>query len=102
MSAFPIDDVTLDAIEHALGGAYTVDEDGEPVLHGADMSLPQLLDFLSGYDPAKLQPVLNEYDTPMPDVSLYPEPLFSRDDVIRALIAEVRRLRAETRDTPHV
>ena len=32
---FPVDDFTLDQIEHALGGSYTVDEeDGPQTLDG--------------------------------------------------------------------
>jgi hypothetical protein len=52
LPSFPVDDVTLAAIEHALGGALEMRDD-LPVLVGADFSLDTLLDFLSGYDPAK-------------------------------------------------
>ena len=93
MSTFPVDDATLGALEHALGGAFAVDDDGVHTVTGADMSVTALLDFLSGYDPAKAVPALNAYDQPLPDVQEYPEPVFTRDCVIRALIAEVRRLR---------
>jgi len=93
LAAFPVDDATLGALEHALGGAFAVDDDGVHTVTGADMSVTGLLDFLSGYDPAKAVLALNEYDQPMPDVQEYPEPIYSRDCVIRALIAEVRRLR---------
>ena len=91
--SFPVDDITLDALEHALAGAYTIDEDGQVIVTGADMSVTALLDFLSGYDPTKAVPLLNEYDQPVPDWTEYPDPIYHRDDVLRALIAEVRRLR---------
>lgn len=84
---FPVDDFTLDQIEHALGGAYSVTEDGTHTLVGADFSLTQLLDFLSGFDPARLEP------TDDPDTFVYDGAVYHEDDVIRALIAEVRRLR---------
>jgi hypothetical protein len=84
---FPVDDVMLDLLEHALGGLYEVDDDFGTRLVGADYSLPQLLDFLSGYDPEQVVPLgggIEEY---------VGGPLYTRDDIIRALIAEVRRLR---------
>lgn len=95
-TAFPVDDFTLDQIEHALDGAYTVDPDGTQTLVGADFSLSQLLDFLSGYDPSRLAQAVNDYDTPIPDVFEYPDAVYHPNDVIRALITEVRRLRNAT------
>lgn len=92
LGPFPVDDSTLDVLEHALGSTYIEGEDG-PIVVGADMSVPQLLDFLSGYDATKLTPALNQYDQPLHDVQEYPEPIYTRDCVIRALLAEVRRLR---------
>ncbi len=92
---FPVDDLTLAALEHAMGGALTfegVDEDG-PRLVGADFSMSKLMEFLSGYDETKCVPVLNQYDQPIPDWVEYPGPLYHHNDVIAALIAEVRRLR---------
>jgi hypothetical protein len=90
---FPVDDVTLAVLEHALGGSYTVGEDGQPRLQGADCSVSRLLEMLSGYDESKLVPALNEYDTPIPDTFEYPDPVYHINDVVRALIAEVQRLR---------
>lgn len=79
-----------------MGGAYTVDDDGTHHLVGADYSVSKLLDFLSGYDPNKVE-VLEEglFEGDPPRVTEYVGgPIYSRDCVIRALIAEVRRLRA--------
>lgn len=90
---FPVDDFTIDQIEHALGGSFTVDEAGVHTLVGSDFTFDQLLNFLSGYDESKLTPSVNEYDTPIPDQFEYPDPIYRPTDVIRALIAEVRRLR---------
>lgn len=89
-ASFPVDDFTLDQLEHALDAR--IGEQGEVV--GADFTVPRLLDFLSGYDPTKSVPVVDE-DAPWraPEVFEYPEPVYTRDCAIRALIAEVRRLR---------
>lgn len=85
---FPVHDQALDVLEHALGGAYDWDEaEDVPVLVGAEFSPWQVLDFYAGYDPARLVP------TETPDVSEYPGPTYHPNDVITALIAEVRRLR---------
>lgn len=91
---FPVDDVILDAIEHSLQGYFTVDEDGEHCWQGSDMQMFDVFDFLAGYDPSKVVPAVNEYDTPIPDVVEYVGgPLYGERDLILALIAEVRRLR---------
>jgi hypothetical protein len=55
---FPVDDITLNALEHALGAALRYIGD-EPTLVGAEYDLHQLLDFLSGYDPTQIK-VLEE------------------------------------------
>lgn len=93
LDPFPTDDVTLSLLEHALDASYAVDEDGQHVRVGADMTVNELLDFLSGYDPTLLEQAVNEYDQPIPDWFDYPNPVYSIHDVLRALIAEVRRLR---------
>lgn len=85
-SPFPVDDLTLSALEHALDAAYEVDDEGTHTVVGAEFNLTQLLDFLSGYDPADTASLHG-------NVSEHTQPLYTRDDVIRALIAEVRRLR---------
>lgn len=98
LAEFPVDDVTLDLLGHALGACLTwegvADRADGPRVVGADMSLSRLLDFLSGYDPAKLTPVVDEDGYEVPDWVEYPDPIYHEHDVIRALIAEVRRLRA--------
>lgn len=86
LSDFPVDDITLDAILHSLNGAFTVDEEGNHTLVGADYTLSDLLDFLSGYDKSKL---IQEG----PNIYLYPDPVYTEHCVIRALIEEIKRLR---------
>lgn len=94
---FPVDDVTLLALEHALDACHTFNEEGEPVNIGSDYSLDQLLDLLSGYDPSKVVPVMDDDGYEIPDTVEYVGgPLYHPHDVIRALIAEVRRLRDES------
>lgn len=96
---FPVDDVTLNMLEHSMRGAYTVDHDGTHHLVGAEYSTPQLLDFLSGYDPEKVVPLKDEDGYDIPNfVEYVGGPVYSRDCVIKALIKEVRRLRAEAND----
>jgi hypothetical protein len=90
---FPVDEIALNAIKHALGGAYTVDPDGTYHLVGADFSFQDILNFYSGYDSSKLQQMKDEDGYDIPDWFEYPDPIFSCTDVIRALIAEVERLR---------
>ena len=99
LGEFPVDDITLDLILHSLDGVYEVDEEGNHQLVGADMTLNQLLDFLSGYDESKL---IHEGMMPDPmgwgievEMTSYPDPIYHEHDVIRALIHEIQRLRDE-------
>ena len=88
LAPFPVTDSILDLVEHALNGA--LDDNHELV--GAEFSLHQLLDFLSGYDPAKVEQIGE-------DIYKYVGgPLYHYTDIIRALIAEVRRLRPQETD----
>lgn len=80
---FPVNDQTLTLVEMALDATTT-----------GQTSLGNLLDLLSGFDASKLRPVMDGAGRPVPDVEEYPDPLYSEHDLIRALIAEVRRLRA--------
>lgn len=86
----PLDDAALDSIEHALNAVYTVDDQGEHQIHGAEYNLSQLLDFWSGFDHA--DGVLDSYIGDVP-VYVHEKPTLTEKDVIRALVAEVRRLR---------
>lgn len=97
----PVDDFILDQIDHALGGAIGFDDDGARQLVGADFSLSQLLDFLSGVDDTKA--VLVEAAHPDPLIAnsiegaaIYESPgrRYSEHDLIAALVTEIRRLRA--------
>ena len=91
LGPFPIDDITLNALEHAMGGALTV-VDGEPELVGAEYSVNDLLDFLSGYDPSLLIPD-EDNDVYSIPVFVYDGPIYHITDVVRSLINEVRSLR---------
>lgn len=93
-----LDDPMLDAIEEALAGAYTIDDDtGDLTLVGSEFTLTQLLDFYSGVDKSKFV-LLGEGD-PMglgiegAPIYEYPDATYSERDLIAALVAEVRRLR---------
>lgn len=93
---FPVDDFTLAAIEHALDARLSYDDDGNCVVVGADYTIPKLLDFLSGYDEGMVVPLLDDDGYEIPHHVEYPGSIYSRDDLIRALIVEVRRLRERT------
>lgn len=90
MMPFPVSDEVLDALEHALDGSLDV-IDGEPVLVGAEYSIHDLLDFLAGVDKSNATRLDDDDDGTA--VYLLHDPTYSLADVIRALIAEVRRLR---------
>lgn len=94
---FPVDDVTLNLLEHALEARLTIDDEGHHVVVGADMSVNRLLDFLSGYDETKVEVLREGTDEggwAGAEIAEYTGgQLYTRDCVIRALIAEVRRLR---------
>lgn len=109
----PLDDVTLLAIEHALDASLTYEQpegaegDG-PWVVGADYTLPSLLDFLAGVtgrDPSEvlIQEGRDESDLPewernpiaAAEIVYDTRPHYSEHDLIRALVAEVRRLRSE-------
>lgn len=87
MTSVPVDDTALNLLETALEYRFSGhDENGDPVPSG-EFSLYQLLDFWSGYDPAKEEEI-------SPGTTVYRgDTLLDTSDIIRALIAEVRRLR---------
>lgn len=95
---FPVDDFTLDQLEHALntrvdGPAVMPFEDSgnEPrKLVGGEFTLPQFLDFMSGHDPTRATLVGHADDVPIYESW---DQRYSEHDVIRALVAEIRRLR---------
>ena len=102
----PVDDMALDAIEHALGGAYRVDEDGTRHLVGAEYTLTSLLDLWAGIDPKEQGTLVDPGDPGglgITAAAVYEMPgtYLTERDVIRALIAEVRRLRAATGTEGH-
>lgn len=88
LDPFPVDDVTLQALEHALDTAWGEDDAGKQVLVGGDMTVTHLLEFLSGPSPTERVEVV---DAPV-EIEIRTFPAYSEHDVIRALIAEIRRL----------
>lgn len=88
----PLDDDALTAIEHALAAVYTINDEGEHQITGAEYNLPQLLDFWSGFN--RDDGVHDGYINEIP-VYVFDKPTYSERDLLRALVAEVRRLRAE-------
>lgn len=73
----PLDDISLGLMLEAMNTAYACDENGNHFLVGGTITMPQLLNFWSGYDETHEEPVV-----------------LMRDDIIRALIEEIRTLRA--------
>lgn len=86
---FPTDETTLQHLLHALSGSYEVDDDGNHILQGAEFSLTELLDFMSGLDPSTYT-VIDDGDV---KITLIPGVCYSEQDVMRALILEIQRLR---------
>lgn len=87
LGPFPLDEVTLSNLEHALHGHYVIDEDGQHLLEGSEFTVAGLLDFLSGWDDAKLVDHGDGW-------SEYEGQVYHEHDVIQAMITEIRRLRA--------
>lgn len=80
---FPVDEATLALLDRALDSSLT-----------GVSSVGALLGLLSCYDPTKLRPLLDEDGYEVPGFVEYPDAIYHPHDVIRALMAEVRRLRA--------
>lgn len=103
LTPFPVDEMTLGMVEHALDYTLTFDgEDGEvldePRGIGAEFSLSQLCDFMSGTTTDPLGVVehhgtVETFFGPA-EMTVDPRPHYTSADIIRALIAEVRRLRS--------
>lgn len=100
---FPVDDFTLDQLEHALDTCLgDVREDGSHELVGGEFTLSKFLEFMSGYEPDRCH--LIGYTDTIPGTDIPTEgaiPIYEHWDqsytercVIRALVAEIRRLRA--------
>lgn len=95
---FPIDPMTLDMVEASLDYSQTIDESGEVVPADPDVvSLSDICDFLSGTSTDPLgqierlgvtQTIFGPLETTSDE-----RPTYRAYDVIRSLIAEVRRLR---------
>ena len=97
---FPVDDFVLDQLEHALNTSVEVLDDGSYSPVGGEFTLNRLLEFMSGYDPERRSligytaGIFGEGD-PAGAIPIYEswDEHYSERDVMRALIAEVRRLR---------
>jgi hypothetical protein len=91
---FPVTSDVLALLRESLDGSYTVDEEGNHVLEGAEFSTTQYLDFLSGHDPSDYTVVdTKEFGDSRLEIREYNSPQYSLQDVIRALIIEIERLR---------
>lgn len=102
LGPFPVDDLTLSMVEASLDYCLTFEGENGEVLDeprgiGAEVSLSDLLDFLSGTttDPLGVVEHLGEVETFFgpAEMTVDPRPHYTPHDVIRALIGEVRRLR---------
>lgn len=82
---FPTDDVTLHMLERAVNTTVDARDEGE-------FTLPQLLDFLSNYEPGRSIDTGDRIDG-IP-LFVHPDQIYSESDVIRSLITTVRDLRA--------
>lgn len=89
LGPFPVDDVTLSLVSQALNTHFEV-IDGEHVISGGEFTLNRLLEFLSGYDVHRQDQEIAEDGSV---VNVYPGVIYSKEDVIKALINEVLRLR---------
>jgi hypothetical protein len=81
----PVDDDSLRLVEEAIRSALRQDDPDEDPIRVEGFSLNQLLDFWSGVDRSQL--VTEDA------VRVYRDPVLGTDDLILALVAEVRRLR---------
>jgi hypothetical protein len=91
---FPVDPETLDLLSIAL-------DPGPDAGRTSVSDFLDLMSFMGGSDPDAVAEVLEEadpYDSGRhgADIVMMRDPLYHEHDVIRALIAEVRRLRGET------
>lgn len=75
-----------------MATSVEVAEDGEYRCVGGEFTLSTFLKFMSGYDPERASHVGYVGDVPMYEVW---DEQYSEHDVLRALVAEVRRLRSE-------
>lgn len=85
LPAFPVDDETLDLLETAI-------DPNRISVGGQCSSLNAFLEFMSelgGSAPDGQQEVGLE-----DGVAVYPDPSYHHNDVIKSLVAEIRRLRA--------
>ncbi len=82
---FPLDAVTLSILREALNNSLSVDEEGNPYVEGGGFTVSTFLQFLSNQQEGPEDRGITE----MLGTG------WSHNDVIRALVDEVFRLRAE-------
>jgi hypothetical protein len=87
LGTFPTDDAALNAIEHALGACFKIDDNGEHVRIGADYSLGDLCRFYSGYRREAIVSLSEDV------VEYVGGPVYTVNDIIAALITQVRQYR---------
>lgn len=87
---FPVDDITLNVVRDSLDEVieYVDPSTGHVTKKGPGFGLHDVLNMLSGFDPALVR------EEPTYGISFYPGEIYSVEDVIGALIDEIRRLRA--------
>jgi hypothetical protein len=83
VSSFPVDDQTLDLLDAALTG--TSGPDGRSSVG----DLCQLYSEMAGSDPSAVESTEDDSD-----VQIMRDPVYHPNEIIAALVAEVRRLRA--------
>jgi hypothetical protein len=95
LAPFPVDPETLNVVYDSMDRTVIgFTDSGEPIREGSPYTLDDVLNMLSGYDPALSVQSMNEYDQPIPDMYEYTGPgIYHQHDLIRALIDEIRRLR---------
>lgn len=87
---FPVHDVALDLVLESLEAKWIVadDEERTHTVDNGKWTLERVLEFYSGYDAEKAEDVDSHRMT-------YPSKVFSKKDLIIALIMEIKRLRME-------
>jgi len=82
---FPLDDVTLSILRESLNSSLSIDDDGNPYVEGGGFTVSKFLEFLSNQEEGlELDGVVEMLGTG-----------WSLNDVCRALVDEIFRLRAE-------
>lgn len=92
---FPVDDYILDIILDSFKSGWICDEEGNHTLPEGEFSFYQVLNLLSGYDESLSVQYEDEDFHTHDDIMDYPGEIYGANDVIIALINEIKRLRNE-------